>query len=202
MEAVEVCATSVQKASKLIAKRSSTIDGKLFLIKHLLSLREKENVRRLLRGQDLERNLKTTCKEFIMLVTKLVVDPMLSFVTKVTAVKGALSAGSQERKPDSALAKPLRTRAFATPDKVVELVQKCYYSTRVVLAKMKLCLQNPSKGTVLFLNQSKPIYWKLILKYTTPLRTINLKSIQDLQTEIFCVSFDFDHRKKKVLFAI
>ncbi|MCL7041568.1 hypothetical protein MKW94_006755, partial [Papaver nudicaule] len=40
-EAVEVCATSIQKASKLIAKRSSTIDGQLFLIKHLLILREK-----------------------------------------------------------------------------------------------------------------------------------------------------------------
>ncbi|KAI3874162.1 hypothetical protein MKX03_014203 [Papaver bracteatum] len=161
-EAVEVCATSVQKASKLIAKRSSTIDGKLFLIKHLLSLREKVSTRlststpsllvylfvdhrtrfilsagwRMYGGflevkflvsknfiptlesqldakKDLERNLKTTCKEFIMLVTKLVVDPMLSFVTKAA-----------KRKPDSALAKPLRTRAFATPDKVVELVQK------------------------------------------------------------------------------
>lgn len=33
--------------------------------------------------QDLEKNLKATCEEFIMSVTKLVVDPMLSFVTKV-----------------------------------------------------------------------------------------------------------------------
>ncbi|MCL7023786.1 hypothetical protein MKW94_009497, partial [Papaver nudicaule] len=40
-EAVEVCAISIQNASKLIAKRSSTIDGQLFLIKHLLILREK-----------------------------------------------------------------------------------------------------------------------------------------------------------------
>ncbi|KAI3984512.1 hypothetical protein MKX01_034005 [Papaver californicum] len=245
-EAVEVCATSIQKASKLIAKRSSTIDGQLFLIKHLLILREKiapfdiefsvihkeldfshllENVRRLLRGQaslfdwtrstslartlsprvlesqldakkDLERNLKTTCEEFIMLVTKLVVDPMLSFVTKVTAVKGALSSGSQDRKPDSALAKPIRIQAFATPDKVVELVQKVGAAIQqelpVVLAKMKLYLQNPSTRTILF----KPIKTNILEAHSQvhalvkseysaeDLQIINLKSIQDLQTQL------------------
>ncbi|GFP99147.1 conserved oligomeric golgi complex subunit 3, partial [Phtheirospermum japonicum] len=39
-EAVEVCSLSIQKASKLIAKRSSIMDGQLFLIKFLLILRE------------------------------------------------------------------------------------------------------------------------------------------------------------------
>lgn len=33
--------------------------------------------------QELEKSLKATCEEFIMSITKLVVDPMLSFVTKV-----------------------------------------------------------------------------------------------------------------------
>ena len=33
--------------------------------------------------QELEKSLKATCEEFIMAVTKQVVDPMLSFVTKV-----------------------------------------------------------------------------------------------------------------------
>lgn len=33
--------------------------------------------------QELEKSLKATCEEFIMSVTKLVVDPLLSFVTKV-----------------------------------------------------------------------------------------------------------------------
>ncbi|XP_068659618.1 conserved oligomeric Golgi complex subunit 3 isoform X2 [Aristolochia californica] len=73
-EAVEVCSVSIQKASKIIAKRSSPMDGQLFLIKHLLVLREQiapfdiefsvthkeldfshllEHLRRILRGQAL-----------------------------------------------------------------------------------------------------------------------------------------------------
>ncbi|KAL0825736.1 hypothetical protein Bca101_049413 [Brassica carinata] len=156
-DAVEVCSLSVQKASKLVIKRSTTMDGQLFLIKHLLILREQivpfdiefsvthkeldfshllEHLRRILRGQaslfdwsrstflartlsprvlesqidakkELEKCLKTTCEEFIMSVTKLVVDPMLSFVTKVTAIKVALSTGTQNQKVDSVMAKPL-----------------------------------------------------------------------------------------------
>lgn len=39
--------------------------------------------------QELEKNLKATCEEFIMSVTKLVVDPMLSFVTKVLHILGS-----------------------------------------------------------------------------------------------------------------
>ncbi|WMV37056.1 hypothetical protein MTR67_030441 [Solanum verrucosum] len=39
-EAVEFCSLSIQKASKLIGKRSSSMDAQLFLIKHLLILRE------------------------------------------------------------------------------------------------------------------------------------------------------------------
>ncbi|KAJ7980515.1 conserved oligomeric Golgi complex subunit 3-like [Quillaja saponaria] len=155
-EAVEVCSTSILKASKLIVKRSSPMDGQLFLIKHLLILREHiapfdiefsvtqkeldfshllEHLRRILRGQaslfdwsrstslartlpprvlesqidakkELEKSLKATCEEFFMSVTKLVVDPLLSFVTKVTAVKVALSSGSQNQKLESVIANP------------------------------------------------------------------------------------------------
>ncbi|AAG30981.1 unknown protein [Arabidopsis thaliana] len=193
-EAVEVCSLSIQKASKLIIKRSTTMDGQLFLIKHLLILREQiapfdiefsvthkeldfshllEHLRRILRGQaslfdwsrstslartlsprvlesqidakkELEKCLKTTCEEFIMSVTKLVVDPMLSFVTKVTAIKVALSSGTQNHKVDSVMAKPLKEQAFATPDKVVELVQKVYLRNRdgsYFLFPMQLPLQ-------------------------------------------------------------
>jgi hypothetical protein len=132
-EAVEVCSTSLQSASKVISKKTTPMDGQLFLIKHLLILREQiapfdiefsvthkeldfshllDHLRRILRGQvslfdwsrstslartfsprvlesqidarkELEKSLKATCEEFIMSITKLVVDPMLSFVTKV-----------------------------------------------------------------------------------------------------------------------
>lgn len=43
---------------------------------------------------------------------------------KVTAVKVALSSGGQNQKLESAMGKPLKDQAFATPDKVAEIVQK------------------------------------------------------------------------------
>ncbi|CAH2067067.1 unnamed protein product [Thlaspi arvense] len=234
------------KASKLIIKRSTTMDGQMFLIKHLLILREQiapfdiefsvthkeldfshllEHLRRILRGQaslfdwsrstslartlsprvlesqidakkELEKCLKTTCEEFIMSVTKLVVDPMLSFVTKVTAIKVALSTGTQNPKVDSVMAKPLKEQAFATPDKVAELVQKVYAAIQQellpILAKMKLYLQNPSTRTILF----KPIKTNIVEAHTQvesllkaeysaeEQANINMISIQDLQTQL------------------
>ncbi len=48
--------------------------------------------------QDLERQLKATCEAFIMHVTKLVVEPMLSFITKVTAVK-VTQQGAEAARP-------------------------------------------------------------------------------------------------------
>ncbi|GJN03666.1 hypothetical protein PR202_ga21137 [Eleusine coracana subsp. coracana] len=215
-EAVEVCSTSLQSASKIISKKATPMDGQLFLIKHLLILREQiapfdiefsvthkeldfshllDHLRRILRGQvslfdwsrssslartfsprvlenqidarkvtnfshalllfdhihvllissyfcfcsfiqELEKSLKATCEEFIMSITKLVVDPMLSFVTKVTAVKVALSSGNQGQKLDSVLAKPLKTQAFASPDKVAELVQKVVTAIQQDLLKV------------------------------------------------------------------
>lgn len=54
--------------------------------------------------QDLERQLKAQCEAFIMAVTKLVVEPMLSFITKVTAAKVA----AQVAEGGGAGAKPLR----------------------------------------------------------------------------------------------
>ena len=44
--------------------------------------------------KDLEKLLKATCEVFIMAVTKLTVEPMLSFITKVTAVRVASSLNS------------------------------------------------------------------------------------------------------------
>ncbi|XP_047330170.1 conserved oligomeric Golgi complex subunit 3 isoform X2 [Impatiens glandulifera] len=211
-EAVEVCSLSIQKASKQVAKRSSPMDGQLFLIKHLLILREQiapfdiefsvtykeldfshvlDHLRRILRGQaslfdwsrstslartlsprvleseidakkELEKSLKSTCEEFIFSVTKLVVDPMLSFVTKVTAVKVALSSSNSSNKLESVMTKPLKEQAFATPEKVAELVQKVGVAIQQelpgVVEKMKLYLQNPSTRMILF----KPIKTNII----------------------------------------
>lgn len=245
-EAVEVCSESIQKASKLIAKRSTPMDGQLFLIKHLLILREQiapfdiefsvthkeldfshllEHLRRILRGQaslfdwsrstslartlsprvlesqidakkELEKSLKATCEEFIMAVTKLVVDPMLSFVAKVTAVKVALSSGNQNQNVDSLMAKPLKDQAFATPDKMAELVHKVNAAIQQelppVMAKMKLYLQNPSTRTILF----KPVKTNIVeahiqvqsllkAEYTPEEQSIiNMVSMPDLQAQL------------------
>ncbi|KAM7513491.1 hypothetical protein LguiA_003074 [Lonicera macranthoides] len=235
------------KASKLIAKGSSPMDGQLFLIKHLLSLREQiapfdiefqvthkeldfshllEHLRRILRGQaslfdwsrstslartlsprvlesqidakkDLEKSLKATCEEFIMSVTKQVVDPMLSFVTKVTAVKVALSSGTQNQRLESLASKPLKDQAFATPDKVAELVQKVNTAIQLelprVTAKMKLFLQNPSTRMILF----KPIKTNIVeahiqvrslqeAEYSSEEREriINMVPMEDLQRQL------------------
>ncbi|KAJ1295307.1 hypothetical protein BS78_01G214000 [Paspalum vaginatum] len=245
-EAVEVCSTSLLSASKAISKKAAPMDGQLFLIKHLLILREQiapfdiefsvthkeldfshllDHLRRILRGQvslfdwsrstslartfsprvlenqidarkELEKSLKATCEEFIMSITKLVVDPMLSFVTKVTAVKVALSSGSQGQKLDSVLAKPLKDQAFASPDKVAELVQKV--STAIqqdlpnVMAKMRLYLQNPSTRMILF----KPIKTNIVeahiqlqsllkSEYSThEMQSIGMLPIPDLQSQL------------------
>ncbi|CAM8997778.1 unnamed protein product [Rhodiola kirilowii] len=246
-EAVEVCSLSIQKASKLITKRFSPMDGQLFLIKHLLILREQiapfdiefsvthkeldfshllEHLRRILRGQaslfdwsrstslartlsprvlesqidakkELEKSLKATCEEFIMSGTKLVVDPMLSFVTKVTAVRVALSSSNQDQQSAPVMKRPLKEQAFATPDKVAELVQKVRTAIEqelpIVMSKMKLYLQNPSTRTILF----KPIKTNIIeahaqvhslLKSEYSLEeinnVINMVPINDLQAQL------------------
>ncbi|CAD6265300.1 unnamed protein product [Miscanthus lutarioriparius] len=245
-EAVEVCSTSLQSASKVISKKGTHMDGQLFLIKHLLILREQiapfdiefsvthkeldfshllDHLRRILRGQvslfdwsrstslartfsprvlenqidarkELEKSLKATCEEFIMSITKLVVDPMLSFVTKVTAVKVALSSGSQGQKLDSVLAKPLKTQAFASPDKVAELVQKVAAAIPQdlpkAMTKMRLYLQNPSTRMILF----KPIKTNIVEAHiqlqsllkseysTEEMQSIGMLPIPDLQSQL------------------
>lgn len=45
--------------------------------------------------KELEKQLKASCEAFIMAVTKLAVEPMLSFITKVTAVKVASLSNSR-----------------------------------------------------------------------------------------------------------
>ncbi|XP_059458289.1 conserved oligomeric Golgi complex subunit 3-like [Corylus avellana] len=122
---------------------------------------------------------------------------MLSFVTKVTAVKFALSSGIQNQKLESVMAKPLKDQAFASPDKVAELVQKVSAAIQQelppVMAKMKLYLQNPSTRTILF----KPIKTNIVeahVQVQSMLKAeyspeeiqniINMVSIQDLQAQL------------------
>ena len=58
--------------------------------------------------KELERQVKASCEAFIMALTKLTVEPMLSFITKVTAVKVATSSANSKR-----LREQVRTPAAA-----------------------------------------------------------------------------------------
>ncbi|XP_059439793.1 conserved oligomeric Golgi complex subunit 3-like [Corylus avellana] len=95
------------------------------------------------------------------------------------------------------MAKPLKDQAFATPDKVAELVQKVSAAIQQelppVMAKMKLYLQNPSTRTILF----KPIKTNIVeahVQVQSMLKAeyspeeiqniINMVSIQDLQAQL------------------
>ncbi|KAA6429125.1 MAG: conserved oligomeric Golgi complex subunit 3-like [Trebouxia sp. A1-2] len=97
--------------------------------------------------KELEKQVKASCEAFIMAVTKLTVEPMLSFITKVTAVKVAMLTSS----------KRLREQAFASPERLAEMVQKVQTAMQTSLpkavSKMRLYLNNPSTHSILF----KPI---------------------------------------------
>ncbi|KAF5461794.1 hypothetical protein F2P56_017863 [Juglans regia] len=95
------------------------------------------------------------------------------------------------------MAKPLKDQAFATQDKVAELVQKVGAAIQqelpTVMAKMKLYLQNPSTRTILY----KPIKTNIVeahVQVQSLLKAeysaeemesiINMASIQDLQAQL------------------
>ena len=56
--------------------------------------------------KELEKLLKVTCEVFIMSVTKATVEPMLSFITKVTAVRARSRFTSNRAGQASQTAKP------------------------------------------------------------------------------------------------
>ena len=250
LEAVSSCSSCIIADSKQVARRSTTTDGQLFLMKHLLLLREQiapfnvefattykeldfthmrvrhslepfmalrsadeldgvvaqDQFVRILSGESsffawssnnallsliskgtprviesqvdskkiLERDLKTTCEQFIMNATKITVEPMLSFITKVTAVKVAASNQGGETKPLREQVLPCErvyfescninclilyrcAQAFASVEKVAEMLQKILDSMDNALpalaSKLKLYLRNPSTRGILF----KPI---------------------------------------------
>ena len=95
--------------------------------------------------KELEKRLKAACESFIMAVTKLTVEPMLSFITKVTTTRVANTK------------KQLKDHAFATPSKLVEIVTAVNGAMGAdlpeAIRKMKLYLKSPGTQSVLF----KPI---------------------------------------------
>jgi hypothetical protein len=56
--------------------------------------------------RELEQQLKAVCESYIMALTKMAVEPMLGFLTKVTAVRVAAKANPQ-------LARPLKDQVGA-----------------------------------------------------------------------------------------
>ena len=195
-EAIKVCSDQLHIAAGLIVKRSSVLDGHLFLVRNLLTLREslaqyseadfsvveneldfthmRDHMGRIMRGEasvfqlgssnavlmlatdgrprvnrmqsdarrELERNLKAACEAFILAVTKATVEPMLGFITKVTAV--AVSGSAQ----------PLKDHAFAALPRVADIVEKVNEAVGDILpkasAKLTLYVAKPGFKDVLF----------------------------------------------------
>eukprot|EP00227_Mantoniella_beaufortii_P002645 CAMPEP_0197613336 /NCGR_PEP_ID=MMETSP1326-20131121/58966_1 /TAXON_ID=1155430 /ORGANISM="Genus nov. species nov., Strain RCC2288" /LENGTH=793 /DNA_ID=CAMNT_0043182195 /DNA_START=165 /DNA_END=2546 /DNA_ORIENTATION=- len=95
--------------------------------------------------RDLERHLRMACEAYIMSVTRLIVEPMLSFITKVTAVRvsGTL---------DDAL--PICAAAFATPERLAEIVARVndalISDLPACVAKMSLYLTGTTTREIIF----------------------------------------------------
>lgn len=88
--------------------------------------------------KELEKLLRATCEAFIMAVTKLAVEPMLSFITKVTAVKVAASSAGR--------GKPLREQVslLTSPGSQIGLlcVQNCWTSMLAATCPSSACMQS------------------------------------------------------------
>ncbi|EFJ48495.1 component of oligomeric golgi complex 3 [Volvox carteri f. nagariensis] len=105
--------------------------------------------------KELEKALKAVCEALIMALTKVAVEPMLSFITKVTAVR--LAAGGQSAASTTAAGaqatKPLREQAFASPAKLVEMVGRVNAALSgplpAAVSKMRLYLPNPATHGIL-----------------------------------------------------
>jgi len=70
--------------------------------------------------KELERAVKAACEGFILAVTKQAIEPLLGFLAKATAFKGATPGGA----PAAAARAPLASLAFAACERVAELVGK------------------------------------------------------------------------------
>jgi hypothetical protein len=109
--------------------------------------------------KELEKQLKGVCEQVIMALTKVAVEPLLGFITKVTAVRVAATA-------HPAAAKPIREQAFASPAKLAEMVSRVNEGMTGPLAaaasRMRLYLPNPGTYAILF----KPVKSNLVEAHT------------------------------------
>uniref|UniRef100_A0A8C2NNZ7 Conserved oligomeric Golgi complex subunit 3 n=1 Tax=Capra hircus TaxID=9925 RepID=A0A8C2NNZ7_CAPHI len=200
-EALSACIQSLLGASESISKNKTQIDGQLFLIKHLLILREQiapfhteftikeisldlkktrdaafkilnpmtvprffrlnsnnALIEFLLEGtpeirehyldskKDVDRHLKSACEQFIQQQTKLFIEPLEEFLTKVSALKTMASQGGPKY--------TLSQQPWAQPAKVSDLVASAYKTIKaklpLTLRSMSLYLSNKDTEFILF----------------------------------------------------
>ncbi|XP_056411388.1 conserved oligomeric Golgi complex subunit 3 isoform X1 [Hyla sarda] len=200
-DALSACIQSLLGASDSIMKSKTQVDGQLFLIKHLLIMREQiapfhteftikeisldlkktrdaafkilhpKTVTRffrlnsnnailefLLQGtpeikehyidskKDVDRHLKAACEQFIQQQSKIFVEPLEDFMSKVTALKTMANQGGPKYS--------LSQQPWAQPVKINDLVSSTYKTIKtklpVTLRSMSLYLANKDTEFILF----------------------------------------------------
>lgn len=100
--------------------------------------------------RDLDRQLKLACEAVIMDVTKMAVEPVLTFLTKVTAVTAMmLPSPGESGREDAQQVKALKDHAFASVERVAEVVAAMHKGVgrELVDAAAALKLYLPSVAT-------------------------------------------------------
>uniref|UniRef100_A0A7N4P2M8 Conserved oligomeric Golgi complex subunit 3 n=1 Tax=Sarcophilus harrisii TaxID=9305 RepID=A0A7N4P2M8_SARHA len=200
-EALSACIQSLLGASDSISKNKTQVDGQLFLIKHLLILREQiapfhteftikeisldlkktrdaafkilnpmtvprffrlnsnnALIEFLLEGtpeirehyldskKDVDRHLKSACEQFIQQQTKLFIEQLEEFMSKVSALKTMANQGGPKY--------TLSQQPWAQPVKVNDLVSSAYKMIKtklpLTLRSMSLYLSNKDTEFILF----------------------------------------------------
>ncbi|CAI5469742.1 unnamed protein product, partial [Closterium sp. Yama58-4] len=107
--------------------------------------------------KELEKLLKSTCEQLIMSVTKLTVEPILSFITKGQLSLSRPGGGMQQQQEEEgahAGQRLLREQAFASPEKLAQVVKQVDEALKVslpeVVANMALYLPHAATRAILF----------------------------------------------------
>jgi hypothetical protein len=85
--------------------------------------------------KELERAVKTACEAFILAVTKGAIEPLLGFLAKATAAKGSAAAAAPAPTPAQPPRPLLSTLAFASAERVAELVTRTNAALPTALAR-------------------------------------------------------------------